>query len=166
MDLSIRTATPDDAEAIIGILNPIIEARIYTALDTPFTIEAERDYISSLPEAGILHLAIRRADQKLVGFQSLDPFASYTHAFDHVGVMGTFVDLQLRRHGVAKRLFHATFEAARIKGYEKFFTFVRADNSAALQTYLAQGFQIIGTAQRHAKIDGRYIDEILIEKFF
>jgi RimJ/RimL family protein N-acetyltransferase len=41
---------------------------------------------------------------------------------------------------------------------------VRADNHAALQAYLAQGFVTIGTARRHARIDGRYIDEILIEK--
>jgi L-amino acid N-acyltransferase YncA len=25
------------------------------------------------------------------------------------------------------------------------------------------GFRIVGTAERHAKIDGRYIDEIVIE---
>jgi RimJ/RimL family protein N-acetyltransferase len=41
---------------------------------------------------------------------------------------------------------------------------VRADNAAALATYRAHGFEVIGTARRHAKIDGRYIDEILIEK--
>jgi RimJ/RimL family protein N-acetyltransferase len=41
---------------------------------------------------------------------------------------------------------------------------VRADNAAALAVYIAQGFGVIGTAARHAKIDGRYIDEIPIEK--
>jgi hypothetical protein len=53
---------------------------------------------------------------------------------------------------------------ARVKGYEKISTFVRADNRVALQAYLGQGFQVIGTAIGHARIDGRYIDEILIEK--
>ena len=51
------------------------------------------------------------------------------------------------------------------KGYEKIFTFVRADNPAALQTYLSQGFVVIGNAKRQAKVDGQYIDEILIEKW-
>jgi hypothetical protein len=41
-DITIREATPADAHAIIDILNPIIEAGTYTALDTPFTVEAER----------------------------------------------------------------------------------------------------------------------------
>ena len=69
-----------------------------------------------------------------------------------------------RRQGIANRLFDATFAAALLKGYEKVFTFVRADNPAALQTYLRQGFQTVGTARRQARIDGRYVDEIIIEK--
>ena len=44
------------------------------------------------------------------------------------------------------------------------FTFVSADNPAALAAYLDQGFTVVGTATRHAKIDGRYIDEVMIEK--
>ena len=69
-----------------------------------------------------------------------------------------------RRLGIASRLFEATFAAAPAKGYEKFFSYVRADNTAGLQTYLKHGFRIIGTASRHARIDGRYIDEVLIER--
>jgi L-amino acid N-acyltransferase YncA len=165
MDLSVRDAEPADAEALVGILNPIIDARIYSAFDTPFTVDAERAYIVNLPPRGIWKVAVRDRDQKVVGFQIMEPYASYTGAFDHVGTLGTYVDLELRRQGVAKRLFAATFEAARQKGYEKAFTFVRADNPAALQTYLDHGFVVVGNARRQARIDGRYIDEILIEKW-
>lgn len=50
------------------------------------------------------------------------------------------------------------------KGYEKIFTFIRADNPAALASYAKQGFRVVGTAQRQAKINGRYVDEIIVEK--
>ena len=163
VSIEIRDATPDDAEAIVQILNPIIAARVYTAFDTPFTADAEREFLRTFPARGIFHVAVVTGD-RVVGFQNLAPFADYTHAFDHVGVLGTFVDLQWRRQGVATRLFEATFPAALKHGYEKIFTFVRADNDAALQTYLRQGFHTIGTARRQAKIDGRYVDEIVIEK--
>ena len=165
MDLLIRETHPDDAEAIVGILNPIIEIGIYTAFDTPFTVEAEQAYILNFPQRGVFYVAVDRADQALVGLQSIEPFATYTHAFDHVGVLGTYVDLAYRRRGVASCLFEATFEAARRKGYEKIFTFVRADNVAALATYLKQGFRIVGTAQKQARFNGKYVDEIIIEKF-
>jgi RimJ/RimL family protein N-acetyltransferase len=96
------------------MLNPIIEARIYTAFAAPFTVDEERQ-------------------------------------------------------GVATALFTATYRAARENGFEKLcfeklITHVRADNPVALATYARQGFAVVGTARRHAKIDGRYIDEVFIEK--
>ena len=164
MKLSIRDVRPDDAEGIVRVLNPIVAARVFTVFDTPFTVEAEREFIVRFPPRGIFHVAVRQSDDAVVGFQVMEPFATYTHAFDHVGVLGTYVDLGLRRQGVARQLFQMTFAAARQKQYEKIFTFVRADNSSALATYLGQGFRIVGTAERQAKIDGHYVDEILIER--
>ena len=166
MDLLVRDVVPADAEVIVAILNPIIEARVHTAFDAPLTTDAERDYIARFPSSGVWKVAVRSSDRRVLGFQVLEPFGPYTRAFDHVGTLATYVDLEQRRRGIAQLLFAATFEAARQKGYEKIFTFVRADNPAALAAYRAQGFGVVGTARRHAKIDGRYIDEILIEKFF
>jgi L-amino acid N-acyltransferase YncA len=164
MELSIRDATPADAEAIVAILNPIVAARIYTVFDAPFTVEQEREYLINFPARGVWKVAIRDSDHRLVGFQVMEPYATYTRAFDHVGTLGTYVDLDLRRHGIASRLFAATFDAAVGKGYEKAFTLVRADNRAALETYLRHGFEVVGTARRHTRIDGRFVDEIFIEK--
>ena len=163
-ELQIREAQPGDAEAIVGIMNPIIEAGTYTAFDTPFTVESERKYIEEFPVRGVFHVAVDPLTPAIVGFQSMEPFAMYTHAFDHVGVLGTYVDLSHARQGVAKALFQVTFAAAICKGYEKAFTFIRADNFGALATYKSQGFQTIGTARRHAKINGHYVDEIMVEK--
>jgi L-amino acid N-acyltransferase YncA len=165
MQLSIRAAEPEDAEAVAGILNAVIAEGVYTVFDTPFTVEDEQRYIESFPARGVFLLAVRQPGQQVVGFQNLEPFAAYTHAFDHVGVMGTYVAKDHRRQGVATALFGATFEAARRRGYEKIFTFVRADNPAALATYLKHGFSVIGTAGQQAKMRGEYVDEILIEKF-
>jgi len=162
--LTVRDARPDDAAAIVAILDPIIATGAYTAIDTPFTVEEERSYIEHLPPRAIFHMAVLGGEQRIVGFQSMEPFATYTHAFDHVGVPGTFVDLAYRRQGIARRLFTATFDAARRKGYRKLFTYVRADNPAALATYLSQGFRIVGRAAAQVKIGGQYIDEIVIER--
>ena len=165
MELLIREAQPDDAEEVVAIFNSIIEAGIYTVFDTPFTVEDETQYIENLPNGGFFLVAVRTSDQRIVGFQSLEPFASYTRAFDHVGVLGTYVSPDHRRPGIARSLFQASFKMARQKGYEKIFTFVRADNPAALATYQNQGFSVVGTARKHAKLAGSYIDEVLIEKF-
>ena len=165
MDLLVREARLEDAAAIVAIMNPIIAAGVYTAFDTPFTVEAEEAYLRQFPARGVFHVAVDPSDGCIRGFQSMEPFATYTHAFDHVGTLGTYVDLTCRRQGIATALFHATFAAARLRGYEKLFTFVRTDNATALATYVAQGFEIVGTARRQARINGAYVDEIMIERF-
>jgi len=165
MHLIIREARPEDAEAVTAIFNPIIEDGRYTVFDTPFSVEAERAYLEAFPQRGIFLLAVDAASDRVVGFQSMEPFAAYTGAFDHVGVLGTYVSLDQRGRGIARALFPRTFEQARGEGYEKIFTFIRADNPAALAAYTAHGFSVIGTARKQAKIRGAYVDEILVEKF-
>lgn len=165
MDLLIRKVQMEDAEAIVGILNPIIESGTYTVLDTPLSVDSEREYIARFSERGVFCVAERKQDRAILGLQSIEPFATYTHAFNHVGVIGTFVDLSHRREGIGTHLSKVTFAAARRKGYEKLFTYVRADNPASLAFHRKMGFRIVGTAQRQAKIGKRYTDEVIIEMF-
>jgi L-amino acid N-acyltransferase YncA/enamine deaminase RidA (YjgF/YER057c/UK114 family) len=163
MRLTIRDGLPDDAASLAGILNPIIETGAYTVLDRALTVEEERAFIVALPARSVLKVAAR-PDGGIVGFQVLEPYGTYTGAFAHVATLGTYVDLACRRQGIARALFPATLEAAGQKGYQKIFTFVRADNRAALAAYLAHDFSVIGVARRHAMISGRFVDEILIER--
>ncbi len=165
MNWLVREAHVADAEGVINIMNPIIEQGLYTVLDTRYSVEEEKAFIEAFPEAGVFQVALNPEDSSVVGFQNVEPFAAYTHAFDHVGIIATFVDSSYRRQGIASCLFESTFRVAASKGYEKRFAYVREDNPAALGTYLKQGFEVIGTAKKHAKIRGKYIDEVLIEKF-
>mgnify|MGYP000901427075 FL=1 len=104
---------------------------------------------------------------RVLGLQDIAPYADYSAALDHVGVVGTFVDLAQRRQGIGRRLAQATFAAARDAGYEKLFASIRADNPAAQRYYGSLGFTTIGIARRQARFrqgDGwRYVDEILVE---
>jgi len=164
MELIIRAVQKDDSQGIINILNPIIEEGLFTILDTTFSLEEEKQFIQNFPARGVFNIALEAQSSNVIGFQNVEPFATYTHAFDHVGIIGTFVDSRYRRQGIASQLFTSTFQNAKAKGYEKLFAYVRDDSENALATYLKQGFEVIGTAKKHAKIGGKYIDEILIEK--
>jgi L-amino acid N-acyltransferase YncA len=161
----VRRVTPEDASGIVQIINHIIDSGAFTVFDAPFTIEAEKLYIERLTPRSIFNVAVTLRDNKILGFQSMEPFANYTGAFDHVSVIGTYVDIGHLRQGIATRLFEASFNEAKEKGYTKIFTYIRADNPGALATYQAHGFSIIGTAKDQVKINGSYIDEIIVERF-
>jgi L-amino acid N-acyltransferase YncA len=164
MTISIRPVVPEDASAVADILNRVIETGAYAAFDAPFSVDAERAYIEGLSKRSVFLVAVRNSDRRVVGFQSMDPFATWSRAFDHVGVMGTYVDLDCRRQGIAKQLFPVTFADAIRKGYRKIFTYIRTDNPAALATYQHHGFTIVGVAKAHAKVHDRYVDEFVVER--
>ena len=42
---------------------------------------------------------------------------------------------------------------------------VREDNPYARSFYQSQGFEVIGISKKHAFLHGKYVDEVLFEKF-
>ena len=163
--MKIREVVINDAEGITNVLNPIIIEARYTVLDKTFTTEEEKIFIGNFPDKGVFNVASMDDGLSVIGFQNVEPFATYTSAFNHVGIIGTFVDANHRGKGVSSALFNATFELSRSKGYKKLFAYVRNDNERALAVYLKQGFEIISIAKKHAKVNDVYIDEVLIEKW-
>lgn len=123
------------------------------------------NFIRNFPKRGIFQVAEKIDDSSVVGFQNIEPFATYIHVFDHVGIIGTFVNLELRRQGIGTQLSKYTFEVARKKGYKKIFTYILASNKESLDFHKKLGFTIIGTTKKQAKFGERYEDEILVEKF-
>ena len=78
----------------------MIAAGTQSLLDTPFSADEERRYIGGFPAGGVFMVA-ELPQAGVVGFQSLEPYASFgTHAFDHVLTMGTYVheSLPASRH--------------------------------------------------------------------
>lgn len=164
MNMVIRKAQLNDVEAIVSILNHLIEAGSHTSFDTLFTNEFEREFILSFPERGVFHVALNRSDERITGFQSMKPFEGNGNSSDHVGVIGTYVDLAYPRQDVAQCLFAATYEVARANRYEKIIAYIRADDEAGVAMYLQEGFRIVGTLQRQIKIKNTYIDDVVVEK--
>ncbi len=163
MQLTVRRATVQDAQAISAIWEIICAERTYTAVSRPFTPQQEREYIDSLSEREGIFVSI--VAERVIGFQSLDLWAREVDSFDHVGLMGTFVLPEWQRQGVARRLAKHTLDFARAHGYEKIVIYVRAGNTNAQAFYDSLGFVAKGVLARHVKIDGQYEDEVFMELF-
>ena len=163
MQITIRRATIDDAEAISSIWKVVCAERIYTAVNRAFTPQQERDYITTLSERESIFLA--DVDGRIVGFLALDLWAKYTDSFDHVGVLGTIILPGWRGKGIGHRLADRAFEFARANGYEKLVIYVRAGNTGAQAYYRSLGFVPKGTLARQVKMDGQYEDEVFMELF-
>lgn len=163
MDVKIRPVTLDDAEGVLEVLNSVVQERKYSSFDRILTVEEERQFIASLGERSGFFVA--ELDDRIVGFQSIEPFAAYTPAMNHVGIIGTFVHADFQGQDIGRQLAEASFKFAREKGYEKAVIYVRASNKAAQEFYQKLGFVPKGTLEKQVKIDGEYDDEIFMEMF-
>ena len=163
MSLTIRRATLQDAQGIVDVINSVIEEGALTALYPPLTLAQEEAFVEGLgPRSALL---VAETNKEIVGTQTIEPFAPYTRATDHVAVIGTFVRRDFRGQGIGRRLIEATLDFARENGYEKFVIQVRAENAVAQAFYRKMGFVPKMLLERQVKVEGKYDDQVLMEMF-
>ena len=162
--ITIRRGTTDDAASIVAVWQAIVAEKSYSAIDCPFALEREREYLTSLSARESVFLA-ETTERQVVGFQSLDQWTKLFHSMDHVGQLGTFVLQEWRGRGIGKQLAAQTLAFARSGGYEKLVIYVRASNSGAQAFYEGLGFVPCGRLARQVKIDGQHDDEVVMEMF-
>jgi ribosomal protein S18 acetylase RimI-like enzyme len=161
---TIRRAGESDAEGIMFVLEVVAGERVFSAIDQPWTVEQERNYLRSLSPREATHVALLESGE-IIGFQNLDLWAASVNSMRHVAQIGTFLLPAWRRRGVGNALFQMTRVFARDSDYSKFVIQVRASNSSAQAFYKGLGFRECGRFTRQVRIDGREDDEIMMEYF-
>jgi L-amino acid N-acyltransferase YncA len=163
-DFRIRRATVGDAEAIVTILTRIASERVHSAIERPWTLEQQRNYLASLSSRETFHVAVSGSGE-VIGHQSLELWSPLLSSMTHVGQLGTFLLTEWRRRGIGRALFQASESFARSSGYRKFLIQVRSSNTASQRFYQQLGFVPCGRLTRQVVVDGREDDEILMEFF-
>jgi L-amino acid N-acyltransferase YncA len=159
--ITLRAATPDDAEAICIIFNQGITDRVAT-LDTALRTPAERR--GWLADRDRRHpVMVAAADGAIVGWGSLNRFNPRT-AYDHVADFSIYVDRGWRGKGVGTQLLDRLIEVARDHGFHKMVLAALASNTAGLALYTRAGFSRVGVYREHGQLDGCWVDVLIMEK--
>lgn len=150
----VRPARPEDAPAMVALLNRIIAIGGTTAHETPFTAAAVVQHYIKGEEPICCHVAL---DAGLVGFQSVGRNPALPAGW---GDIGTFVDPDRQRGGAGAALFAATVAAARAAGLRVLNATIRADNAPGLGYYARRGFTEYATDPGFALKDGRVVGRV------
>jgi L-amino acid N-acyltransferase YncA len=157
----VRRATIEDASAIAAVLNAVIAEGLLTIFDRPFSVDDERQFISSLSPRSALHVA--ELNGAVCGVQSIDRFSTVSESISHVATMGTWLAREVRGAGIGRLLSEASIAFARAHGYRKIVVQVLAANHPALRFYRGLGFTDIGVAREHVRLAGELHDEVYLE---
>jgi dephospho-CoA kinase len=160
----VRRDDLEDAAGLAGVLNSIIAEGGLTALSGHWTPEAELAFLQGLRPRSEIFCA--EVAGRIVAFQVVEPFVTYTTTMDHVCHFGTYVLAAYRGQGIGKKLAQATLAFARAQGYSKSVVYVLVHNKGGLAFYRSLGFESRGTLTGQTKIAGVFHDEVFMEWHF
>ena len=137
-DITLRPATPDDADALAAVQNAIFAAGLRK---TPVDADRMRAIYLDLPQT--LALTVAQRQGQVLGFQWLGrawPGNEYGVA-PGWGMIGTHIRPDAGRSGIGRRLFAETLAAAQRAGLAHIDASIGDDNAPAFAYYQAMGFR-------------------------
>ncbi len=161
METAVRPATLADAAAICAIYNQGIEDRIATLETELRTAEERRQWLASRGRR--YPVVVAEADGAVVGWGSLNPF-NPRKAYNFVADFSIYVERGSRGKGVGSRLHSRLIELARDLGYHKLALSAFPWNEGAIALYRKFGFRTVGMYREQGKLDGRWVDTVVMEK--
>ena len=154
MEITIRTADPSDAEAILKCYTAPLAAR--NTLQIPYrSLESVREQLTKSGEGD--HLLVAEIEGEVVGVIGLH--TSSRPRVNHKAEVGMMVRDDWKGKGVGAALMQAVIELA-----DKWLNLTRielsvfTDNESAIALYRKFGFEIEGTLRKYAFRDGEFVD--------
>jgi phosphinothricin acetyltransferase len=158
---SVRPATAGDAEAVARIYNQGIRARnatFETSLRRPADM-ARR--IDEDPHRFPVLFAERGSD--VVGWASIGPYRA-RECYGGVGEFSVYIEERHRGRGLGRQLVEALLATAAERGYWKLLSRVFPFNEGSRALCRSMGFREVGVYEKHARLDGRWLDVVIVEK--
>ena len=157
--ITIRSSTPEDAEAVSACVDAVARERRYLAGTSGFSAEQTRAFIASLLDAGGVQMVVV-ADDRIVGWCDVTPVPF--EGMQHVGRLGMGLLPSFRGQGLGCRLLRETLGYVFAKTLQRVELEVFASNTLAIGLYERAGFVIEGRKRSARFLDGAGDDIVLM----
>lgn len=161
-DFFIRRALPSDAPQVIALIDAVGAEGLWLATER---------YVPTLQWEQVLHhpdqelravLWVAETQELIVGWCRVFPY-TFGNRSRHVADIGIGVHQDYRGRGIGRALIQNAIVQARENGFEKLTLDLYSSSKVAQHLFESVGFHIVGIRSHHAKINGTYVNEILME---
>lgn len=157
----IRPATEADAESIARIYSAGIAERIATYDTEPRTAA---DILPKIAAAARYPQLVACDDAgQVIGWAGTSDYRPRA-CYDGVGEFSIYIDPAARGRGVGKPLLNGLIDAAAEAGFWKLLSRVFVFNAPSRALCRACGFREVGVYEKHSKLDGRWLDVVIVER--
>ncbi len=161
----LRPAYPKDGPVIVDNINAICAEEVYLQTDNFVkSLVWEHVITKGIDKENRQLLSVIEIQNKVVGHGRLFP-GPYGHKDHHVTNAGLAIIAPYRGIGLGKAVLRYLIEWAQAMGYEKMVAEVMACNERSLHLFESFGFEREGVRHKQLKVQGNYVDEIMIAKW-
>ncbi len=160
-DITLRFATLEDAAAIAAIYNQGIEDRIATLETELRSADERRQWMAARGSRHPVIVAVQEGS--VIGWGSLNPF-NPRPAYDHVADLSIYVERGRRGKGVGRLLLERLIALARQLDYHKMVLAAFPFNATGMGLYERLGFTTVGVYREQGRLDGEWVDVVVMEK--
>lgn len=159
MALVARAATPDDADAITRIYNEGIRDRVGTFEPRERTADDVREWFDGRHPI----VVVQAEDGEVVAFASTSAYRP-RDCYAGIADFSVYVSRPRRGQGAGRIAMEALIQDARHAGLWKLVSRVFIENAASRNLLKSVGFREVGVYQKHARLDGRWRDAVVVER--
>jgi L-amino acid N-acyltransferase YncA len=159
--IHIRTASVDDSAAIAEIYNQGIEDRVATYETRRRSAEDQQAWLRSIADR--YPAVVAQSDREIIGWASAGPYRE-RECYRGIGEFSMYVRRDWRGRGVGDLLVVALIREAERLGLWKLLSRIFPFNDASRALCRKHGFREVGVYEKHARLDGRWLDVVIVER--
>jgi ribosomal protein S18 acetylase RimI-like enzyme len=167
MPITVRTATPQDAAALLAHLRELAaEPGINIPLapdEVTTTLEEEKELLAQIAASPRTTMLVAEADGGLVGELTIKAI-SVRRAVSHVATLGMSVKQGWRKQGVGRALVTEALAWAPTAGITRVELYVYARNAPAIALYEHMGFVVEGRRKNFIREGDTYLDDLVMAR--
>ncbi|MFB6108095.1 MAG: N-acetyltransferase family protein [Haloplanus sp.] len=160
---TIRSAQQRDLSGLIGVIRQVAEDGTYIEAETVADLIDHEEVVLRHNEIRSRMLFVACVDDEVVGWVHLD--LPEAEKLSHTAVLTVGLLSTYRDHGIGSDLLERGVRWAREHDFEKLYNSVPASNEDAIAFLEAHGWETEAVREDHYKIDGEYVDEVMLAAF-
>ncbi|GAA0257675.1 GNAT family N-acetyltransferase [Halobaculum roseum] len=159
---TVRMAAQRDLGGLVGAIREVAEEGTYIEAETVADIIEHDEVVLRHNELGSRLFFVAAVDDDVIGWVHLE--LPEAEKLSHTAVLTVGLLPEYRGKGIGSTLLARGESWAADNGFEKLYNSVPATNADAVEFLVAHGWEREAVRERHYKIDGEYVDELMLAK--
>jgi ribosomal protein S18 acetylase RimI-like enzyme len=157
---TIRMAQQVDLDELVAVIREVAQEGTYIEAETVADVIDHEEVIIRHNDVESRMFFVATVDDELVGWVHLE--LPETEKLSHTAVLTVGLNSEFRGRGIGGRLLERGVRWARDHDFEKLYNSVPATNESAIEFLEAHGWETEAVREGHYKIDGEYVDEVMM----